>query len=147
MSYLAQWRRGLSRGLIVAAVLLPLAGSLAGAQAGHAVSPDHSNGRSARPACTHTAATPTVEEKRLVTPGSDGAPSIGAQILAASGLDQVTTKFASELCTAQSLGQARRLVADQGTALWNLAVARAQGRVPVRGTLAGNDDRPLYWAR
>lgn len=145
MSYFTQWRRGLIR----AALLLPLVGSLAAAQSAHAVAADHSHRGSPHPACTAAAtrATPTVEELRLVTPRPDGGPSVGAQILTSSGLNRMTDDFASALCQANSLGQVRKLVATRGTALWNLAVARAQGRVAVAGTLAGNDDRPLYWAR
>lgn len=147
MSRFIPWRRALTS----AVLLLPLAGTLAAAQAGQAVAANPTQVRSDHhhqaPACTQNAATPTVEEQRLITPLADGHPSVGAQILAASGLAAFTDDFARALCRADSLATARKLVRRQGAALWNLAVARAQGRVRVPGTLAGNDDRPLYWAR
>ena len=152
MSRLVQWRRV----LVSAALLVPLVGTLTAARGDQAdlaqvhqdagVSSNHRSGHSGT--CQqNTSVTPTVEEQRLISPSASGGPSVGAQILAASGFDRVTTTFGTELCRTTSLGQARRLVEDQGTNLWNLAVARAQGNVAKQGTLAGNDDRPLYWAR
>ncbi|HEX5494450.1 MAG TPA: hypothetical protein VFX70_07770 [Mycobacteriales bacterium] len=87
-------------------------------------------------------ATPTVEEARLAESGS-----VGSQILTAGGLDPVADAFQTAICGATSLAQAQSIVSQQGESLWNLAVGRAQGTVAVAGTLPGDDDRPLYWAR
>jgi pyrrolidone-carboxylate peptidase len=130
-----------------AALVIPVAACLVAAQPGNAA-PSAAPARSAPVAsCHHTTATPTVEEQRLIAPAADGGPSVGAQILAAAGFDRLAGDFDAALCQATSLAAARSVVARHGTDLWNLAVGRAQGRVPVTGTLAGNDDRPLYWAR
>ncbi len=56
-------------------------------------------------------------------------------------------EFGRALEGAHSYAQARRIVVREGTALWQRAVARAQGRGPAGGDLSRDDDRPLYWAR
>ena len=148
MSRFAQWRQV----LVSAALLVPLVGTLTAAQASPgdqavAVSPNHTRSDHTATCWQNTSVPPTVEELRLITPSPDGGPSVGAQILTDSGFDQLTADFGAELCRTTSLGRARKLVEGHGTDLWNLAVARAQGSVAKHGTLAGNDDRPLYWAR
>jgi len=88
-----------------------------------------------------TAAAPaTVEEQRL---GS----AVPQEILRRSGFDSVAPEFARALGSAHSYAQARRIVVREGSALWERAVDRAQGRGPAGGDLSRDDDRPLYWAR
>ncbi|MFE7772663.1 pyroglutamyl peptidase [Streptomyces sp. NPDC057445] len=84
--------------------------------------------------------TPTVEEQRL-----EGA--VPQEILRRSGFDSVAPEFARELRAAGSYGEARRVVARQGSRLWRSAVDRAQGRNGTQGDLSRDDDRPLYWSR
>lgn len=91
------------------------------------------------PTCADAAAPLTVEEQRLTRP----AP---AEILRRSGFDRFATAFTPALCVVPSARVAELAVAGQGRALWEAAVARAQGRLPA-GTLPVTDDRPLYWAR
>lgn len=86
------------------------------------------------------AATATVEEQRL---GS----AVPQEILRRSGFDSVAPEFARALRSAHSYTQARRIVVREGSALWERAVDRAQGRGPAGGDLSRDDDRPLYWAR
>ncbi|NJP52303.1 pyroglutamyl peptidase [Streptomyces sp. SBST2-5] len=83
---------------------------------------------------------PTVEEQRL----DHAAPQ---EILRRSGFDAVAAGFTRRLHRAASFEQARRVVEQEGTALWRGSVARAQGRGPAGGDLSADDDRPLYWAR
>ncbi|MEI5100413.1 pyroglutamyl peptidase [Streptomyces sp. PmtG] len=93
----------------------------------------------AEPAAPRAAA-PTVEERRLER-------AVPREILRRGGFDDVAPAFTRALERARSYGQAERLVAREGRALWQRAVARAQGRGPVAGDLSRDDDRPLYWAR
>ncbi|MFJ8464923.1 pyroglutamyl-peptidase I family protein [Streptomyces swartbergensis] len=86
------------------------------------------------------APSPTVEEQRL-----DGA--VPREILRRSGFDTVAPRLGRALDAARSYGEARRVVAREGTELWRRAVDRAQGRGPAGGDLSRDDDRPLYWAR
>ncbi|GAA1434694.1 hypothetical protein GCM10009601_59640 [Streptomyces thermospinosisporus] len=86
------------------------------------------------------APSPTVEEQRL----DRAAPQ---EILRRSGFDAVAADFTRRLHRATSYERARRIVGQEGTALWRRAVARAQGRGPAGGDLSRDDDRPLYWAR
>ncbi|WP_344606785.1 pyroglutamyl peptidase [Streptomyces glaucus] len=83
---------------------------------------------------------PTVEEQRLDR-------SVPQEILRRSGFGTATGRFARALGAARSYGEARRVVAREGSALWRRAVDRAQGRGPAGGDLSRDDDRPLYWAR
>ncbi|MET8580609.1 pyroglutamyl peptidase [Streptomyces collinus] len=97
----------------------------------------------AAPAATAAAPvtpSPTTEERRL----DRAAPQ---EILRRSGFDEPAARFGRDLDRARTYAQARRLVGRQGAALWRRAVDRAQGRGPVGGDLARDDDRPLYWAR
>ncbi|MFI6402869.1 pyroglutamyl peptidase [Streptomyces sp. NPDC050548] len=91
-------------------------------------------------AAADTALPPTVEEQRLDR-------TVPQEILEHSGFDTVAPEFAQALEEAHSYAQARRIVVREGTALWQRAVDRAQGRGPAGGDLSRDDDRPLYWAR
>ena len=88
----------------------------------------------------------TVEEQRIGLPLVEGGESAAAQFLRAAGFEDAVTGFSSDLCAAQSLVEVEELVARHGEALWELAVARAQGEAQI-GTIDRYDDRPLYWAR
>lgn len=92
----------------------------------------------ATPSCFDSAAPRTVEELRLDRP-------IPQQILAMTGFDRFGTAFRAALCASRGRG-ADVLVAATGRALWEAAVARAQGKLPATG-LDRTDDRPLYWSR
>ncbi|MEU5255606.1 pyroglutamyl peptidase [Streptomyces longwoodensis] len=87
-----------------------------------------------------TGAAPTVEEQRLDR-------AVPREILLRSGFDALAERFARRLADADSAARARRVVVEEGTALWRRAVDRAQGRGPAGGDLSRDDDRPLYWAR
>ncbi|MGW3108214.1 pyroglutamyl peptidase [Streptomyces sp. NPDC001100] len=91
-------------------------------------------------AAADTTLPPTVEEQRLDR-------AVPREILEHSGFDTVAPEFTHALEGAHSYAQARRVVAREGTALWQRAVDRAQGRGPAGGDLSRDDDRPLYWAR
>ncbi|WP_328683574.1 pyroglutamyl peptidase [Streptomyces sp. NBC_00343] len=91
-------------------------------------------------AAADTTLSPTVEEQRLDK-------AVPQEILERSGFDTVAPEFTRALEGARSYAQARRVVVDEGTALWRRAVARAQGRGDTGGDLSRDDDRPLYWAR
>ncbi|WP_329339635.1 pyroglutamyl peptidase [Streptomyces sp. NBC_00663] len=92
------------------------------------------------PAQAATATAEDVEEQRLDQ-------AVPQEILVRSGFDDVAPEFAEALGSARSYAQARRIVVREGSALWERAVDRAQGRGPARGDLSRDDDRPLYWAR
>ncbi|SHI25579.1 pyroglutamyl peptidase [Streptomyces sp. 3214.6] len=87
-----------------------------------------------------TAPSPTVEEQRLDK-------AVPQEILERSGFDDVAPRLTRALEGARSYARARRIVVQEGSALWRRAVDRAQGRGPAGGDLARDDDRPLYWAR
>ena len=91
------------------------------------------------PTCADPAAPLTVEEQRLALP----AP---AEILRRSGFDRFGRVFTPSLCALPNARVASVAIGVQGRALWEAAVARAQGKLPA-GTLPVTDDRPLYWAR
>lgn len=84
----------------------------------------------------------TQEEQRM----TDGAP-IPQRILKDSRFDQFVEKFERDLCAAQNVKHAQKIVEGHGTQLWKTAVHRAQGKRPDLGKLDRYDDRPLYWAR
>ncbi|MFJ9425264.1 MULTISPECIES: pyroglutamyl peptidase [Streptomyces] len=84
--------------------------------------------------------TVTAEELRLDRP-------VPTEILSRSGFDTVAPAFAAALQQAQSYAAAETTVTQQGGALWQRAVDRAQGKTPLTGDLSKEDDRPLYWAR
>jgi hypothetical protein len=90
--------------------------------------------------CFARSVEPTVEQARLVR----RAPQ---RILERSGADRRVERFARALCRAGSRGAAARIVDGHGHRLWTWATDRAQGEIPVSGSLPGGDDRPLYWAR
>ena len=90
--------------------------------------------------CFDRSALPTVEQERL----QRRAPQ---RILERSGADRRVERFARALCRAGSRGTAARTVDRHGQRLWTWATDRAQGDIPVTGSLPGGDDRPLYWAR
>ncbi len=98
------------------------------------------------PACVAENAVLTVEEQRIGQPLVPGGESAAAQFLRAAGFEQAVAQFSADLCAAQSLAEAEELVDRHGRALWELAVARAQGEQQI-GTIDRYDDRPLYWAR
>ena len=100
----------------------------------------------APPDCFAEDAVLTVEEGRIGQPLVEGGESAAAQFLRAAGFEEAVTRFATELCATQTLADAEQLVERHGEALWELAVARAQGEQAV-GTIDRYDDRPLYWAR
>ncbi|MEW1833237.1 pyroglutamyl peptidase [Streptomyces sp. NPDC088196] len=91
-------------------------------------------------AAADTTLSPTVEEQRLDK-------EVPQEILEHSGFDTVAPEFTQALEAAHSYAQARRIVVREGTALWQRAIDRAQGRGPAGGDLSRDDDRPLYWAR
>jgi pyrrolidone-carboxylate peptidase len=82
----------------------------------------------------------TVEEQRL-------GKAVPQEILRRSGFDSAAPHFVQALEDATSYRQAERAVLRHGSALWERAVDRAQGRGAARGDLSRDDDRPLYWAR
>ncbi|MEO3973282.1 pyroglutamyl peptidase [Streptomyces sp. CAU 1734] len=94
----------------------------------------------AAPGAGATAAAVTVEEARLDR-------AVPREILRRSGFDTAAPRFAGALAGAGSYRQAEKAVARHGSALWERAVDRAQGRGPLVGDLTRDDDRPLYWAR
>ncbi|MFJ7329852.1 pyroglutamyl peptidase [Streptomyces cyaneofuscatus] len=118
-------------GLGGVALLLVLAGSALPAVASPA---------GTAPATAPGAARPTVEEQRLDR-------AVPQEILRRSGFDALAPRFAHALEGARGYAQAERAVNRHGSALWQRAVDRAQGRGPVTGDLSRGDDRPLYWAR
>ncbi|WP_327217012.1 pyroglutamyl peptidase [Streptomyces cyaneofuscatus] len=85
-------------------------------------------------------AQPTVEEQRLDR-------AVPQEILRRSGFDALAPRFAHALEGARGYAQVERAVNRHGSALWQRAVDRAQGRGPATGDLSRGDDRPLYWAR
>jgi hypothetical protein len=91
-------------------------------------------------ACFERSVPPTVEQARVQRP----APQ---RILGRSGADRRVERFARSLCRARSEAAAARVVDRHGHRLWTWATGRAQGDIPVAGSLPGGDDRPLYWAR
>ena len=88
----------------------------------------------------------TVEEQRISVPSVPGGQPVAQQLLTLSGLDSFVTRFETRLCATRDLAHATSLVKETGIELWQVAVARAQGRLHI-GTLDRYDDRPLYWAR
>lgn len=113
---------------LLAAALLGLAGTLV-----------PSVTASAAPTCADPATPLTVEEQRLALPTP-------AEVLRRSGFDRFERVFTPSLCALPNVRVATKAVSVQGRALWEAAVARAQGKLPA-GTLPVTDDRPLYWAR
>lgn len=94
----------------------------------------------APPAHASAGAPPTTEEQRLER-------AVPQEILRRGGFDSVAPDFVRALGRAESWAQAERAVVRHGSALWQRAVDRAQGRGPAGGDLSRDDDRPLYWAR
>ncbi|MBB4944591.1 pyrrolidone-carboxylate peptidase [Kitasatospora gansuensis] len=89
--------------------------------------------------CVVGAAERGVEERRLADPRS-------AELVTRGGLGSFTARFPAALCSTRSVLEAEELTDAWGTALWQAAVNRTQGRRP-GGDLAPADDRPLYWTR
>ncbi|MFF4901539.1 pyroglutamyl peptidase [Streptomyces sp. NPDC001068] len=116
-----------------------LAGALAPGAAQAATAPPTSF-PSFPPFSSSPPSSPTVEEQRLDL-------AVPREILRRSGFDSVAPGLARALERARSYAQARRIVRQEGAALWRRAVDRAQGRGRDRGDLSRDDDRPLYWAR
>jgi hypothetical protein len=88
----------------------------------------------------------TVEEQRLGLPLVDGGVRASRRFVRAAGFGGVLSDFYDDLCQAQSLPDAERVVTDHGQGLWDTAVARAQGELDT-GWIDPYDDRPLYWTR
>ncbi|MFD0266378.1 pyroglutamyl peptidase [Streptomyces sp. NPDC127106] len=86
-----------------------------------------------------SAAAPDPEQARLADPRTTALVERG-------GLGDFVRRFPAALCSTRSTAEAARLLDGWGTALWQAAVHRTQGRRP-GGDLPAGDDRPLYWAR
>ena len=96
--------------------------------------------------CSNPAVPLTVEQARLtrVLPGHVlPAPE---EIVQGSDMDQLGPDFSAGLCGLTNLAAAQSFMQSQGKLLWQVAVARAQGRLP-SGALPRSDDRALYWVR
>ncbi|WP_284581251.1 pyroglutamyl peptidase [Streptomyces sp. 2P-4] len=102
-------------------------------------SPAHADGSATHSCRTSPAAPLDAEQARLADPRT-------AALVEGGGLGAFTARFPAALCSARGPAEAGRLLDAWGTALWEAAVHRAQGRRP-GGGLASGDDRPLYWAR
>ena len=113
---------------LLAAALLGLAGTLVPTVTA-----------AAAPTCADPAAPLPVEEQRLALPKP-------MEVLQRSGFDRFERVFTPALCSLPNARVAAKVLKVEGRALWEAAVARAQGRLPA-GTLPVTDDRPLYWAR
>jgi len=113
---------------LLAAAVLGLAGTLVPAVTA-----------AATPTCADPTAPLTVEEQRLALPKT-------TEVLQRSGFDRFERVFTPSLCVLPNARVAATAINAQGRALWEAAVARAQGRLPA-GSLPVTDDRPLYWAR
>src|SRR3712207_2093420 len=111
----------------------------------HSTEPEPAVGADA-PDCYAEDAVLTVEEQRIGQPLVEGGESAAAQFLRAAGFEETVAQFATDLCAAPDLAAAEELVVRHGEALWELALARAQGERDI-GTIDRYDDRPLYWAR
>lgn len=96
--------------------------------------------------CLTREAVLTVEEERIGQPLVEGGESAARQFLRAAGFEETVEQFYADLCAAQTVAEAEALVDRHGQALWELAVARAQGEHEI-GSIDAYDDRPLYWAR
>ncbi len=96
--------------------------------------------------CLTKEAVLTVEEQRIGQPLVEGGESAAQQFLRAAGFEETVEQFYADLCAAQTVAEAEKLVDRHGQVLWELAVARAQGK-HVIGSIDAYDDRPLYWAR
>jgi hypothetical protein len=90
--------------------------------------------------CTDAAVALTYEEQFLSQPEP-------ARFIEGGGFADTVEAFQRALCGTRSLTSARSVVDKQARGLWDLAVARVQGRAEPGGTLSDGDDRPLYWAR
>ncbi|MFB9834802.1 hypothetical protein [Actinoallomurus acaciae] len=104
--------------------------------------------------CVGSTAPLSVEESRLswVLPDNDDPStpqptSFSAQMIKGGGFQGYGPELTRRLCRTRSLTAATALVKSQGEALWRAAVARAQRKGRVTGTLPYSDDRPLYWTR
>ncbi len=96
----------------------------------------------------------SVEEMRLSyrLPRNDNpavlqSTTFAQQMIEGAGFQRFAPALTRRVCRAEDLRSVRQLVLRQGALLWRLAVNRAQGRGPVRGSLPASDDRPLYWTR
>lgn len=96
----------------------------------------------------------TAEQSRLTwTLPSNRAPSrrqrrsFAQQMISGGGFADFGPRLRDQLCGLRSLTAARADVSRDGSRLWKLAVARAQGHGAPSGSLPRSDDRPLYWTR
>lgn len=96
----------------------------------------------------------SVEEQRLNSrlprnerPDRLQRKSFARQMIDGAGFDRYGPALVDSLCRTRNLRSAQRLVEQRGERLWRAAVARAQEKGRVRGSLPTSDDRPLYWAR
>nr|WP_284289020.1 hypothetical protein [Angustibacter aerolatus] len=89
-------------------------------------------------------------ENRLPDPADPSKPQrspFARQMIVGAGFQRFGPALVQDLCGTRSLAAAQRLARTEGRALWRQAVARAQGKGTVRGSLPSSDDRPLYWTR
>ncbi len=137
-------RAGLGAAALCAVVL---SSALTSAASNEPVDPGATDGPASHDApCLTREAVLTVEEERIGQPLVEGGESASQQFLRAAGFEETVERFAADLCATQSVTEAEELVDRHGQALWELAVARAQGRHQI-GSIDPYDDRPLYWAR
>lgn len=88
----------------------------------------------------------TVEEQRLTVPVATGQPAAGPELVSEAGFAPFVNAFGTALCGMPNATAADAFLIAHGKSLWQLAVARAQGKLKI-GTLNSYDDRALYWAR
>ncbi len=104
--------------------------------------------------CLDPAVPLVVEEARLpFTLPDNSDPSVlqptsfAQQMIEGAGFDDFGPAVVNQLCNAPNLAAAEEIALQKGQLLWQMAVDRAQKRVPVVGSLPYSDDRPLYWTR
>lgn len=153
--YRAVWAAIMGTVVAVACVVFPTA-----AQAGPTCDPISTNSNSITQVCTAVAAAPagcydttrptSVEQQRLTNKLTAGnANPFAYDLLVGAGFDQYGPNFIAGLCSKTDYNSAFTYVTNQGLALWQAAVNRAQGR-KVTGDpvlVPRGDDRPVYWAR
>ena len=100
----------------------------------------------AAPSCFDPAAPITYEEGRIETPALPGGGRVPYDLVRDGGLGTYPELLRRTLCAAPSVTAATLALKVQGAALWQTAVARAQGKITI-GTIDAYDDRPLYWTR
>jgi len=96
----------------------------------------------------------SVEESRLGFTLADNSnpavlqsTSFARQMIEGAGFEGFGPSLVNALCKQRDLAGTQKLLSVQAQQLWQNAVARAQQRGPVKGSLPYSDDRPLYWTR